>query len=291
MNTRTHERFKNTSKDTNLDAFDLIKWPSLYDMKDDLIDFYSNPEGERIIDRYLNQGDNFAGCSMDQAHEYMDKGYEPSLPNIKAATDSLQENSVNDLSMTFDVAGDDPDIDRYLAAEPENMVSYPLVQRPVPHARIIFNASVSGSVKKDDIEKRGVAMCAAIDSLRKDGITVELTVIDLVREQNDMMCIAVDVADSRFTYNPTAVYYALAHPSFLRRISFAVYHLPEMPPHHYGARGGSYGMPTDKDLPLPLEEALGVAGKPYCFVHGILSGTGMYQTPEEWRDYILREIQ
>jgi len=126
----------------------------------------------------------------------------------------------------YDVSGDDCDVARYCSGDPENMMENRRVMirgKTVRRVNVALNFSsqVSGSVIMD----YAVAVCAAVQRIEAGGNRVELW----VKKQIGGTCngpavfameIRVKEAGSRM--QPAALAFACGHPSFYRRMLFAL---------------------------------------------------------------------
>src|SRR5947207_806957 len=87
-----------------------------------------------------------------------------------------REHEIVGFHPTWDVAGCEVDVARYLANEPENMIDYEIVPTTRAGRVIVLCASVSYScgVSIDNIKKRGHSIAALAFALSKLGFATEL---------------------------------------------------------------------------------------------------------------------
>lgn len=79
-------------------------------------------------------------------------------------------------AMTYDVAGNEPDIGRYLTGDPENMLAF----QPTPDRktiRIVADVALSGACIDSVVFMRGAALVVLIEQLERQGHRVDLAVL------------------------------------------------------------------------------------------------------------------
>jgi hypothetical protein len=74
----------------------------------------------------------------------------------------------------YDVAGDLPDVGRYLAGQPANMRSLKRTSGAAPYVALYIANGVRGTVSGKQFENFGIAVCEIIDSIENSGTRVEL---------------------------------------------------------------------------------------------------------------------
>lgn len=149
---------------------------------------------------------------------------------------------------SYAVAGDEPDIDRYLAGEPENMLQYELHQeRAGKLATFVINSSVSSSVSPERIINRGAAIAAAHSALTTEGysIGVEITSARQFRDMSGYLEYHVPIVHPGGYVSEDTLAWSIISPAMLRRMIFA---LDEDNPPEFRAKlgaylGGGYGSP------------------------------------------------
>jgi hypothetical protein len=167
-----------------------------------------------------------AGLGLEGALEMAVNGWDSIRPNITKLTDSITDDLKDTLMDTFrsvyDVAGSTVDIGRYMAGEPENMVTVLPVQESTVGrvVTILVNAAFNCGVDAVDIQRRGVAICALVECLalmqHETEIWSEMTVTadGLVHTELIKLKAAGDPLDI------PELMFCIAHPASLRRVSF-----------------------------------------------------------------------
>lgn len=143
------------------------------------------------------------------------------LSYAMAAADTVSER----FHTTWDVAGEEPDIGRYLAGEPENMMDYRLEEVPAfgRVASVVVNGCVSGGIDEKHLREIAVMLAALVDSIENTGIRCEMVVryrFGRVCEHGDKSCELehwVKKASQPLDLPKVA---AACHPSAFRRIAF-----------------------------------------------------------------------
>ena len=121
------------------------------------------------------------------------------------------------------VSGFAAHVPNYITGVPENMINQtrPVVRQKV--LRVYYNAAFNCRVDASEIIAVGGAMLAALRDLEKSGYRVELYCCTLTRFSYDKFTfMSARVKNASEPFNLGRLSYAVAHPSFLRRHSFAV---------------------------------------------------------------------
>ena len=200
------------------------------------------------------------GGTFNQAMERATgKGYAEVLPEVERVAGRVSDQVFTSrLESTFqavhDVAGSEVDIDRFLDGTPECMIeSEPVrIARQGRAVRVAVNVSASWCTDEAVIRRRGAAVLALLDVLRRAQHPVEVWAVVQVRAQKSdgavgVTSVLVQRADEPVDEGRLA--FALAHPGFLRRLWFAC---EEQHPggirqaYSFGHTGGGYGIPVPK---------------------------------------------
>jgi hypothetical protein len=141
-------------------------------------------------------------------------------------------NKVTDLvereHVTYDVEGIGLDVAAYVNGEPECWQRFETDTTEsigTKHVRLVFNCSVSGSVSTDTILAKGAAVVSLVQALEFAGIRVEVTALARCGTNNygsgrHEIRVPVKAADQDLDMG--RITFALAHPSMIRRMGFAV---------------------------------------------------------------------
>lgn len=226
----------------------------------DLADSAGKCDPGLLTDPRYNERSHFTGATAPVALALAREGWSEHLATTLAIADDAvtkieKEHEISTFVPAFDVTGADVDMARFLDGEPECMVDYPLTEI-VKAGRVITlcaSISYSAAVSTASIIRRGQTITALALVLARAGYACELwadvswqgkgslagysgTVRVLVKSVNDVI-------------DPARILYALAHPSVLRVLTFAVM---RSLPREYGAiRDGHSCHPVNalEDLP------------------------------------------
>jgi hypothetical protein len=162
----------------------------------------------------------------------------------------------------YDVAGEEPDVGRYLAGEPENMLDFRLEDVPAfgRVAQVVFDGCVSAGVKAKHLMQAAVIVGALIDSLELSGIRCEF----VVRYRHRTVCnndagsiVACELEHWVKRANhplDLAKVVAAMHPSAFRRVAFRWIECLN------GINGGYGSVDTSKRKVEPGSVAIEMAG-------------------------------
>lgn len=140
------------------------------------------------------------------------------------------------LEIYYDVAGDEPDIDRYLTNDPENMRNIiPITETIGTIATILVNCTQPSQLEADVMRRRGVVVLGLIEALTSLGYSANVQVYELVSASSDLYELRVPLLEAGTSVDIDTVAFAVAHPSFLRRVVFATQETePKKVRNHFG---------------------------------------------------------
>lgn len=192
--------------------------------------------------------------SLDHAMELAHAGYgeiRPEVDKILAVLEErLAERFGNRFVTEYSVTGGSVDMGKFVTGEPECMMDW--VSEPAASmgrvVKICIAGTVSAGIKPDMIIRRGTAVVALLDTLHKLGVGLELW-WDSTIEGSDHIkhSTAVRLHDSAEPLDVDNLMWAVAHPSMLRRVTFAVQERSETAK----AQGVGYGYGRCCDMALP----------------------------------------
>ena len=116
--------------------------------------------------------------------------------------------------------------------------------------RIVYNITASSKVTTDQMMRKGATVVGLIDLLERSGRRVELDLVTGSQSHNSdghSIQTSVRVKDAGASLDIERIAYAIAHPSSLRRLGFAIMELiPLEARRSCGiSPGNGYGMPKD----------------------------------------------
>jgi hypothetical protein len=170
--------------------------------------------------------------SLAEAVELGLKGYSEVRPDVDSQLAELESHIAEHLEVAFraqhSVVGGSVDVARFIQGEPECMIDY--VAEPQARmgrvVKVLVNMVFSASVNTADIVKRGVVVCALIDTLHKLGVGVEVWSEEPTAhsgmDKGDVQSHLTKLHDSSEMLDIDNLMFGLCHPSMLRRIGFSV---------------------------------------------------------------------
>jgi hypothetical protein len=168
---------------------------------------------------------------------------------IRANVSAVVARELTRPAWAFDVAGAVPDVARYLAGEPENMLTPCEETAPARVVRLVVNICASADITAAAMYKRGAAALAMVDAIESTGARVEIAVANChqSRASGNRRAVVVTVKRAEDHAEPDRLAFALAHPATLRRLWFAFAENTYTPDERaeYGVGNGGYGTPED----------------------------------------------
>ena len=132
---------------------------------------------------------------------------------------TLKEKSVKN---TYDVAGFQCSVPRYLQGIPTNMINQKVVTKKQKVITITKNISYSAYVKKEIIEQESIKVLQLVNNLEKQGyrVILNVTMIDKSKNENIILCNKVRIKNACERLNLSKISFPMVHSSYLRRIMF-----------------------------------------------------------------------
>lgn len=193
-------------------------------------------------------------ASLQDAVDLGLKGYTDVRPDVEAQLNELESHIAEHLDVAFQarhsVVGGSVDVARFIQGEPECMIDY--VAEPQARmgrvVKVLVNMVFSAHVNTADIVKRGVVVCALIDTLHKLGVGVEVWSEEPTAhrgiDKGDVASHLVKLHDSSEMLDIDNLMFGLCHPSMLRRIGFSVTEQSGWK-HAKEVTAGGYGYPNN----------------------------------------------
>lgn len=176
------------------------------------------------------------GVGMAGAKRLMRDGWEDGVKQLHALAATVPNNVI--VTRQYGTAGELPDVPRYLAGDPLNMVHRGKTKVPKPTMTIVVSIGASCMVDAQEMWNFGAALTALVDRLESRRVRVELmgAWVSLLQVR---FCASWHIKRAEDHLDLSAVAFSLAHPAMLRRIGFTVM---ERMPQQYQQPG--YGRPT-----------------------------------------------
>lgn len=196
--------------------------------------------------RDFTMTDSFAQAATLARH-----GWHDVRPNVERLMNSLTEKIGERIDFAqianYSVSGSIVDMGRYMTGEPECMLEFATepCERMGRVVRIFVDYGANAGHSVDHFLKRGSALLALIDSLTKLGVSCEVYGETSVTGSRDKIhTTVVKLHDARDPMDVDALMFTLAHPSMLRRLTFAVREMSDCHKAIGAYSGGSYGSST-----------------------------------------------
>lgn len=155
----------------------------------------------------------------------------------------------------YDVAGELPDVGRYLAGDPVHMRRHGHPKGHKPIISIFVNNWIVCSTTAQQAANYGAAITSLIDQLENSGRRVELTVGTIAqhfRHGNTMMSATWRVKAAEDPLDLAAVAFAIAHPAASRRFGWSLWETTDAPmDKFYGVGMGRIAEEADLIDPFP----------------------------------------
>lgn len=189
------------------------------------------------------------GVSYEQALELARTGWREGAQDLSSRLEAHMPPRDKEDSWRYDVAGELPDIGRFLAGDPTHMRrhGHPKGHRPI--IAIAVNIRLMCGVKASAMANYGAALIAVIDQLEHTNRRVELTVT-FATDQGPRVSAGWTVKKAEDPLDLAAVAFSVAHPAASRRIGFAMYEHSDVP-RHWGYGSGLKLREEDLIDPLP----------------------------------------
>ena len=161
----------------------------------------------------------FTGTSSyEQAENLLLHGWteESEKLNEMLKLKALKEKSVKN---TYDVAGFQCSVPRYLQGIPTNMINQKVVTKKQKVITITKSIAYSFYVSKEKIEDESIKVLQLVNSLENQGCRVILNVMIISKKGDTIIANKVRIKNANERLNLSKVSFPLVHPSYLRRIN------------------------------------------------------------------------
>lgn len=185
-----------------------------------------HPHSKRgASDRPLEHGFNRAS-SLDEAMMLAEQGWREGMEHVQKLSLRISEEIVKVLhtsEVVHDVTGDQLDIGRHVAGEPEEFMSF-VPAEIEQHPKVLHVVSSIGAlvgVSASSMIERGAAVVAMIDALESHGKRVVLDCVSPIERLPGIRLTRIRVKEADAPVQLANLVFLLAHPDSLRRLVFA----------------------------------------------------------------------
>ena len=183
----------------------------------------SRPQNPEITSKVSELGEySFTGThDYNEAENLLLHGWveESEKLNEMLKLKAIKEKSVKN---TYDVAGFQCSVPRYLQGIPTNMINQKVVTKKQKVITITKNISYSAHVRKETIEEESIKVLQLVNHLEKQGyrVILNVTLISKSKKGNIILCNKVRIKNANERLNLSKVSFPMVHSSYLRRIMF-----------------------------------------------------------------------
>jgi hypothetical protein len=181
--------------------------------------------------------------SMDVALDMLRHGWDAGTDRLKALTDSFAYAADQVPGWVNDVAGSRPCVPSYVSGAPDCMLQRIDVDTTRPRVRLVVQINYHCGIKPDAVARYAAAVAIAVERLVADGHDVEVLTVDRTHGCRGYLTPFV-VMPFGTPLDLSRLAFAV-HPSFFRRIVFAVREMDGELDTEVRSRSGGYGMPTE----------------------------------------------
>jgi hypothetical protein len=198
------------------------------------------------------------GVGYEGALRLAEQGWSEGAKDLSNRLEAHLPNRDKADTWRFDVAGEIPDIGRFLSGDPAHMRRHGHPKGHKPILSIAVNIRLRCDIKAQAMANYGAAMTAIVDRLEHIGRRVELTACFSTVCSGARLTGSWIVKRAEDPLDLASVAFALAHPAASRRIRFAMY---ERAPEAIESYGYGHGLTlTERDLVDPLPGTFCVGG-------------------------------
>lgn len=187
--------------------------------------------------------------NFDEAVSLMRGGWHEGRDRIAELSDQITTaigSPAQELALTSDVQGGAVDMGGFMAGEPECMMTWADQDGPHQIVHFTIDPGASGAVSSNSIIARGAIIAATIDALEAAGHRCAVDIVWSGTAQRPLQ-VWCPIKDAQDPLDIERLAFAVAHPSFTRRLMFA--HLENDPARNQLGYNSGYGRPTE----LPME--------------------------------------
>lgn len=188
--------------------------------------------------------------TFEEAVELAKHGWKEGLEKFKQLSKPIVKTQYKDMkthTVDFDFSGAYPDVQRFLAGEPECMVRFSSDNKKFRQLRIMMAFNQTQNISKEYVFKRGAAVLNLIDILEKNNIRCEV-ILSSYSTASDSFMINILAKRAEERLNLESLNFAMCHAAMYRRFGFSI---KEKRPMEQRQRHGSlngYGYGSSENL-------------------------------------------
>jgi len=202
-------------------------------------------DGDRIDGASRNEDDDFRGCSLEEAREYVRGGWDAGAAEIGARNPNFRVEEVPSFEYALAEDGSEVDVAAWLSGEPMHMGDWRAVPMPKPFVKIGVDVGANCNVSTSSMLRVGRSVLSCVEQLRAMGYPTQIDAVWGISGSGGNRCeIKIRVQESDQPIHGSLLAFFIAHPAALRRVMFALGEtLPMDVRRRFGfVRGSGYGM-------------------------------------------------
>ena len=180
----------------------------------------SRPQNPEITSKQSENGNyNFTGTNdYNEAENLLLHGWTEESEKLNKLL-KLKLANTKSVKNTYDVAGFQCSVPRYLQGIPTNMINQKVVTKKQKIITITKSVSYSFYVSKEKIEDESIKVLQLVNSLENQGCRVILNVMIISKKGDIIIANKVRIKNANERLNLSKVSFPLVHPSYLRRVN------------------------------------------------------------------------
>lgn len=198
--------------------------------------------------------------TFDEALDLLQVGWPEGLVEMGGMVEDIERTLLERVPgpvIERDVTGSDVDIGAFLTGEPEHMIEWKPNPAPTDGVKILVNCTASADVSPATIMSRGAAVVSMLHALRIMEIPSDLY-LAWGNQSRQAFTAVLHASRPDHEADIERLAFAIAHPSMLRRLVFAL--MEQEQAHKELGVGAGYGHPRDhkmEDATLTLPSMMG----------------------------------
>jgi hypothetical protein len=200
----------------------------------------------------ITNSESFAGTpDMATAQRFLAGGWSDGTKAVADGLDRVMTEMAEAPTWSHDVGGAFVDVPAFIAGDAECMWVRDVEEAPRPRVRLVFNTSYTCWVEQATVVRYAIALAAVVRKVEAEGMDVEIVAIDCksLRGRGSGVDVVSGIEVRKFgqPLDLSKVAFA-AHPSFLRRVIFAVREMDAELPVSARSMGYAYTTPITPEV-------------------------------------------
>lgn len=181
--------------------------------------------------------------SYDQALQFLEEGYQPTVEKLKAGIKSNLEGNGKRISFHNDIVGYAPIVPLAILGVPNSMINSRMKPIKAKVIDVYYDMTATCNVDSKDIINAGVKMLSAIIALEQQGYRFNLYSMQVYYDDRKSYTLKIKVKDAMQPIDLKRISFPLTHTAFFRVIGFDWYSKCPEAKHLWG-----YGHDIERDF-------------------------------------------